>query len=36
MYARQVSMELRPNSRNEFILKLESQIVPLLPQTEGL
>jgi hypothetical protein len=30
MYARHVSMELRPDSRADFTHKIESEILPLL------
>lgn len=35
MYARQVSMELNPNSLVDFTHKLESEIVPLLRKQTG-
>lgn len=35
MYARQVSMELNPNSRTEFVKKLDSDILPLLRKQQG-
>lgn len=35
MYARQVSMELRPNSRADFTRKIESEILPLLQKQKG-
>ena len=35
MYARQVSMELNPNSLTDFTQKLESEIVPLLRKQAG-
>ena len=35
MYARQVSMELKPNGRTDFIQKLESEILPLLRKQKG-
>ena len=35
MYARQVSMELRPNSRADFARKIESEILPLLRKQKG-
>ena len=35
MYARQVSMELRPNGRADFTRKLESEILPLLRKQKG-
>ena len=35
MYARQVSMELNPNSLTDFTAKLESDIIPLLRKQAG-
>jgi heme-degrading monooxygenase HmoA len=35
MYARQVSMELKPNSLTDFTQKLESEILPLLNKQKG-
>ncbi len=35
MYARQVSMELRPDSRADFTHKIESEILPLLRKQKG-
>jgi len=35
MYARQVSMELRPNSHADFTRKIESDILPLLRKQKG-
>ncbi len=35
MYARQVSMELKPNGRSDFAQKLESEILPLLRKQKG-
>ncbi|HEY5738456.1 MAG TPA: hypothetical protein VIW27_01965 [Gammaproteobacteria bacterium] len=35
MYARQVSMELNPNSLTNFTAKLESEIIPLLRKQAG-
>lgn len=35
MYARQVTMDLRPNSRTEFTQKLEAEIIPLLRKQKG-
>ena len=35
MYARQVSMELRPNSRADFTRTIESEILPLLRKQKG-
>jgi hypothetical protein len=35
MYARRVSMNLKPNSRAEFTQKLESEIIPLLRKQKG-
>jgi len=35
MYARQVSMELDPNSQAEFTRKLDSEIIPLLRKQKG-
>ena len=35
MYARQVSMELKPNSRAEFTQQLETEIIPLLRKQKG-
>lgn len=35
MYARQVSMELKPNSQTDFTRKLESEILPLLRKQRG-
>ena len=35
MYARQVSIELNPNSRSEFIQKLDSEILPILRKQKG-
>jgi len=35
MYARQISMELRPNSRTDFTAKIESEILPLLRKQKG-
>ena len=35
MYARQVSMDLKPNSRAELTQKLETEIIPLLRKQNG-
>ena len=35
MYARKVSMNLKPNSAAEFTQKLEKEIIPLLQQQKG-
>jgi quinol monooxygenase YgiN len=35
MYARHLTMDLKPNSRAEFTKTLESQIVPLLRKQKG-
>jgi heme-degrading monooxygenase HmoA len=35
MYARQVSMDLKPNSTAEFTQKLEAEIIPLLRKQKG-
>lgn len=35
MYARQVSMDLKPNSKAEFIQQLEADIIPLLRKQTG-
>ena len=35
MYARQVSMELNPNSLTNFTRKLDSEIIPLLRKQAG-
>lgn len=35
MYARQVSMELRPDSRADFTRRIESEILPLLRKQKG-
>ena len=35
MYARQVSMELRPNSQADFTRRIESEILPLLRKQKG-
>ena len=35
MYARQVSMVLRPGSRAEFVRKFEADILPLLRDEQG-
>lgn len=35
MYARRVSMNLKPNSRAEFTKKLESEIIPILRKQKG-
>jgi len=35
MYARQVSMELRPNSHADFTRRIESEILPLLRKQKG-
>jgi len=35
MYARQVSMELNPNSQTDFTHKLESEIIPMLRKQAG-
>ena len=35
MYVRQVSMELRPDSRADFTRKIESEILPLLRKQKG-
>ena len=35
MYARQVSMDLKPNSRAELTQKLETEIIPLLRKQKG-
>ena len=35
MYARQVSMELKPDSRKDFTHKIEAEILPLLRKQKG-
>ena len=35
MYARQVSMELRPDSRADFTRRIESELLPLLRKQKG-
>lgn len=35
MYARQVSIELKPNSQTDFTHKLESEIIPMLRKHAG-
>ena len=35
MYARQVSMDLKPASRNDFTHKIEAEILPLLRKQKG-
>jgi len=35
MYARQVSMELRPDSHADFTRRIESEILPLLRKQKG-
>ena len=35
MYARRVSMNLKPNSRAEFTRKLEVEIIPMLRKQKG-
>jgi len=35
MFARQVSMDLKPNSRAELTQKLETEIIPLLRKQKG-
>jgi hypothetical protein len=35
MYARRVSLHLKPNSRAEFAQKLESDIIPMLRKQKG-
>jgi hypothetical protein len=35
MYARQVSMELKPGSRKDFTHKIEAEILPLLRKQKG-
>jgi heme-degrading monooxygenase HmoA len=35
MYARQVSMELKPDSRKDFTRKIEAEILPLLRKQKG-
>lgn len=35
MYARRVSMELKPNIRNDFIATLETEVIPLLRKQKG-
>jgi heme-degrading monooxygenase HmoA len=35
MYARQISMDLKPNSRAELTQKLETEIIPLLRKQKG-
>lgn len=35
MYARQVTMELKPNTRADFTRKLESEIIPILRKQKG-
>jgi heme-degrading monooxygenase HmoA len=35
MYARRVSMNLKPNSRAEFTQKLEHEIIPMLRKQNG-
>lgn len=35
MYARQVTMDLKPNTRADFTKKLESEIIPILRKQKG-
>jgi quinol monooxygenase YgiN len=35
MYARQVTMDIKPDSRAEFTQKLEAEIIPLLRKQKG-
>ena len=35
MYARQVSMELKANSRKDFTRKIEAEVLPLLRKQKG-
>jgi hypothetical protein len=35
MYARQVTMDLKPNNRADFTKKLESEIIPILRKQKG-
>jgi quinol monooxygenase YgiN len=35
MYARQVSTDLKPNSKAEFTQKMEAEIIPLLRKQKG-
>jgi quinol monooxygenase YgiN len=35
MYARQVSMELKPDSRKDFSRKIEAEVLPLLRKQKG-
>jgi heme-degrading monooxygenase HmoA len=35
MYARQVSMELKPDSRKDFTHKIEAEVLPLLRKQKG-
>jgi quinol monooxygenase YgiN len=35
MYARQITMDLKPNSRAEFTQKLEADVIPLLRKQTG-
>jgi len=35
MYARQVTMELRPNSQADFTRRIESEVLPLLRKQKG-
>jgi hypothetical protein len=35
MYARRVSLHLKPNSRTEFTQKLETDIIPMLRKQKG-
>ena len=35
MYARQVSMELKPDSRKDFTHRIEAEILPLLRKQKG-
>ena len=35
MYARRVSMDLKPNVRSDFTVKLEAEIIPLLRKQKG-
>ena len=35
MYARQISMDLKPDSKAEFTQKLEAEIIPLLRKQKG-
>jgi heme-degrading monooxygenase HmoA len=35
MYARRVSLQLKPNSTAEFTQKLESEIIPMLRKQKG-